>query len=161
MIIEYNKKYDEDIKDLLCELQEHLVALDIQKYNIITPEYRELYFKKVMEEVERFEGKIYLYEQDGKVVGFICGIINNDNQKTYEFEAPKRGRIDELVVSKTARGLGVGDKLITKMEEYFKSVGCKDILLSVFAYNEGARRFYEKHGYMPRMITMSKPNFNN
>ena len=63
------------------------------------------------------------------------------------------------MVSKTARGQGIGDKLITKMEEHFKQVGCKDVLLAVFAFNERAKSFYEKHGYMARMITMSKPNF--
>ena len=156
MIIEYDKQYDEDIKDLLVELQQHLVELDKEKYNKITKEYREKYFKKVMDEVSEFEGKIYLYIKDKKAVGFISAVINNEAQDEYDFTAPKRGRITELVVSKTQRCGGIGDALITKMEEYLYSVGCKDILLAVFAYNQRAYKFYEKHGYNARMYTMTK-----
>ena len=38
-IIDYSSKYDNDIKDLLVELQEHIVKIDKEKYNIleITP----------------------------------------------------------------------------------------------------------------------------
>lgn len=35
MIIEYDSKYDDDIKDLLVELQEHIAEIDKEKYNII------------------------------------------------------------------------------------------------------------------------------
>ena len=31
-IIEYNKKYDEDIKDLLVELEEYIVSIDEDQY---------------------------------------------------------------------------------------------------------------------------------
>ena len=41
-------------------------------------------------------------------------------------------------------------------EDYLKSVGCKDILLGVFAYNENAIKFYEKNGYHIRMLDMTK-----
>ena len=40
-IIDYSSKYDNDIKDLLVELQEHIVKIDKEKYNILTDDYRE------------------------------------------------------------------------------------------------------------------------
>ncbi len=49
MIIKYDSKYDEEIKNLLVELQEYIVSIDREKYNIITPEYRDEYFKKTLE----------------------------------------------------------------------------------------------------------------
>ena len=49
MIIEYNEIYDEQIKDLLVELQEHIVDIDEEGYNILTNEYREEYLKKTNE----------------------------------------------------------------------------------------------------------------
>lgn len=156
MIIEYDKKYDEQIKNLLVELQEHIVCLDIEKYNILGEDYGNLYFKQVMEEVERFEGKIYLYEENSKILGFVEGIINNEENETFELKVPKRGRVSELVVAKEARGKGIGDKLLNKMEQHFLENGCKDVLLAVFAYNDGAERFYKNHGYHSRMITMTK-----
>lgn len=45
-IINYSSQYDNDIKDLLVELQEHIVKIDKEKYNILTNEYRDTYFEK-------------------------------------------------------------------------------------------------------------------
>ena len=156
MIIEYNNKYDEDIKNLLEELQIYIASIDEEGYNIVTPAYREKYFIETMEEINKYEGKMFLYEENNKITGLIIGIINNEEEETYEFSAPKRGRITELIVSHTSRSNGIGTKLLKAMEDYLKSVGCEDILLGVFAYNEKAKNFYEKHGYHNRMIDMTK-----
>ena len=48
MIIEYDSMYDEDIKDLLVELQKHISDIDKEGYNILTDDYRDLYFKKTL-----------------------------------------------------------------------------------------------------------------
>lgn len=156
MIIEYNEKYKEEVKDLLVELQEYIVSIDKEKYNIITKEYRDNYFNKTMDEIYKYEGKMYLYKDNDKIIGFIVGLINNLEESTYDFKCPKRGRITELVVSKHYRKSGVGSILLHSMEDYLKSVGCKDILLGVFAYNENAIKFYEKNGYHIRMHDMTK-----
>ena len=156
MIIEYDEKYKEEVKDLLVELQEYIISIDKEKYNIITKEYRDNYFNKTMDEIYEYEGKMYLYKDNDKITGLIVGIINNLEESTYDFKCPKRGRITELVVSKHYRKSGVGSILLHSMEDYLKSVGCKDILLGVFAYNENAIKFYEKNGYHIRMHDMTK-----
>ena len=156
MIIEYDEKYKEEVKDLLVELQEYIISIDKEKYNIITKEYRDNYFNKTMDEIYKYEGKMYLYKDNDKIIGFIVGLINNLEESTYDFKCPKRGRITELVVSKHYRKSGVGSILLHSMEDYLKSVGCKDILLGVFAYNENAIKFYEKNGYHIRMHDMTK-----
>ena len=84
MITEYDKKYDEDIKDLLVELQEHVQSIDKEGYNILTKEYREEYFKKLLYEVNNSNGKILLYKEDNRLVGLVVGLINN-----YEEELDK------------------------------------------------------------------------
>ena len=156
MIIEYEEKYIEEVKDLLVELQEYIVDLDKEKYNIITKEYRELYFKEKMEEMEKYNGKIYLYEENGKILGLVMGIITNEETDTYDFKAPKRGRVTELIVDKKARLNGIGNKLLDKIEEYLKSKGCKAILIEVFGYNENALKFYDKNGYRTRLVDVIK-----
>ena len=156
MIIEYDKKYDEEIKNLLEELQVYIANIDEEGYNIVTPSYKEKYFIKTMEEVKQYEGKILLYKEDDKITGLIIGLINNEEESTYEFDSPKRGRITELIVSHESRSKGVGTKLLKAMEDYLSSEGCKDILLGVFAYNKKAKNFYEKNGYHNRMIDMTK-----
>lgn len=156
MIIEYNPKYVEDIKELLVELQSYIVDIDKEKYNIITDEYKEKYFNKMMDEVEKNDGKILLYVENNKVVGLIVGITNNEETLDYDFKAPKRGRITELIVSKNIRSKGVGSMLLEEMTKYLKEKNCKGVLIEVFGYNEKAIKFYEKNGYHTRVIDMIK-----
>jgi len=156
MIIEYETKYDEEVKDLLVELQEHIVSIDKEKYNLITSEYRETYFNKTIDEVNKYQGKIFLTKENEKITGLIIGLINNDETCEYDFKAPRRGRISELIVSKKCRVNGVGSNLLQAMEEYLKSVGCEDILIEVFGYNDLALEFYNKQCYHTRMIELTK-----
>ena len=48
-IIEYNADYIKQVKNLLVELQEHIVAIDNWFLNILTSDYREKYFEKTMQ----------------------------------------------------------------------------------------------------------------
>lgn len=62
----------------------------------------------------------------------------------------------ELVVSKNFQSKGIGQQLLDKMESYFKEVGCKGVLIDVFAYNVHAQKFYDKNGYFNRSIEIMK-----
>ena len=128
--------------------------MDKEGYNIVGDGYRDKYFEKTLEEVKKCNGKILLYKDDEKIVGLIVGIINNDETIRYDFKAPKRGRITELVVGKEYRGKGIGKELLLKMKEYLKSNGCEKIMIAVFGYNESAIRFYKENGFHIRMLDM-------
>lgn len=156
MIVEYDYKYTEEIKNLIVELQEHIVELDKEHYNVIGNNYRDEYFNKTLYEMEKYNGKMYLFKEDEKICGMVVGLINNDKIDTYDFKAPKRGRISELVISSKYRKKGYGKILLNSMENYLKSVGCEDILIDVFAYNDTAINFYQKNGYHIRMMEMIK-----
>ena len=156
MIIDYSELYKEDVKNLLLELQEHIHSVDPEGYNIVGPDYRELSFVDTMEDVNKYNGKIMLYLENDEVLGMVIGLINNDTEETYNFRAPKRGRISELVVKKDVRSKGIGSMLLKSMEDYLHSVGCESILIGVFAYNNEAVKFYEKNGYHNRMLDMIK-----
>lgn len=58
-IIEYNPKYDEQIKILLVELQSYITKIDKDKYNIITKEFKEKYFQKTIEEYKIMKEKYF------------------------------------------------------------------------------------------------------
>jgi ribosomal protein S18 acetylase RimI-like enzyme len=154
MIIDYDSKYDEEIKDLLVELQEYLSNLDKEGFNIVGKDYREEYFLKTMDEVKSNEGKILLYKVDGKIVGLAVGIVNNEPLDRCDFKVPKRGRVTELIVKKEYRGKKIGSKLLGEIKSYLKSIGCEKILIAVFGYNEGAIKFYKENGYHMRMMDM-------
>lgn len=156
MIIDYSELYKEDVKNLLLELQEHIHSVDPEGYNIVGVNYREMSFLDTMEDVKKYDGKIMLYVENDDVLGMVIGLINNDTEETYNFRAPKRGRISELVVKKDVRSKGIGSMLLKSMEDYLHSVGCESILIGVFAYNNEAVKFYEKNGYHNRMLDMIK-----
>ena len=84
MIIEYDSKYNEEIKDLLVQLQQHLVDIDEEEYNMVGDEYREKYFEKTMEDVKKFNGKILLYKDNERIVGLIKTKIKEIRRK-YKF----------------------------------------------------------------------------
>ena len=83
-------------------------------------------------------------------------IIEYEEYDYLDYICPKRWIIKELIVTAKIRNKGVGQLLINKMEEYFKSVGCEYVLVDVFAYNQKAITFYNKKNYHSRMIVEIK-----
>ena len=153
-IIEYEDKHLEDVRDLLVELEEYILTIDKDELDQLHPEYREKMALIELEEVKNNNGKCYLAIEKDKAIGLIMGTIPPYDEYDYlDYKCPKRGKITELIVTSKIRSKGVGQLLINKMEEYFKSVGCEYVIVDVFAYNENAINFYNKKGYHSRMIT--------
>lgn len=155
--IQYNEKYLEDIKDLLVELEEYIVSIDKDHLDYVHPEYREKMAVLDLEEVNKNNGKCYLAVENNKAIGLIMGCISSYDEYDYlDYKCPKRGEITELIVTNKIRSKGIGQGLINKIEEYFKSVGCEYVIVDVFAYNEIGKSFYNKKDYHARMETMIK-----
>ena len=156
-IIEYENKYLDDIRCLLTELEEYIVSIDKDELDHVHHEYYEKMALIDLQDLEENDGKCYLAIENNKVVGLIMGKIIKFGEYDYlDYKCPKEGRITELIVTSKIRSNGIGQSLIDKMENYFKSVGCKYILVDVFAYNENGINFYTKQDYHSRMHTMIK-----
>lgn len=156
-IIEYEDKYEENVKDLLVELQEHLVAIDSWHFQVMKECYREGCFKRDMQAVKTQNGKIFLCKENNNVVGLVLGTIPPPDDEDKETNTcAKNGHVIELIVSKNCRGSGIGKALLKKMEDYFKSMGCENISIEVYAPNTSAYKFYEKNGYKPLDIFVMK-----
>lgn len=152
-IIEYEDKYLEDVRDLLTELEEYIVSIDKDNLDQVHPEYREKMALIDLDDIKENNGKCYLAIENDKAIGLIMGTIPKYDEYDYlDYKCPKRGRITELIVTSKVRSKGIGNMLMNKMEEYFKSQRCEYILIDVFAYNENAINFYSKNNYHPRMI---------
>ena len=152
-IIEYEDKYLEDVKDLLVELEEYILTIDEDNLDKLDYEYRDKMALLDLKEVKSNSGKCYLAIEEEKTIGLIMGYVRSYDKYDYlDYKCPKSGEVSELVVSKSARGKGIGKKLMDKMENYFKSIGCEYIFIDVFAYNKNAIEFYNKHGYHTRML---------
>ena len=151
-IIEYEDKYLEDVRDLLVELEEYILSIDKDELDQLHPEYREKMALLDLEDVKKYDGKCYLAVENNKALGLIMGTIVQYEEYDYlDYKCPKMGEVTELVISKKSRSNGIGQQLMQKMEEYFKSQDCTWIKIDVFAYNDNAIKFYEKQGYHSRM----------
>ena len=157
-IVEYDDKYLEDVRDLLVELEEYILTIDKDNLDQIHPEYRDKMAILDLEEVKNYNGKCYLaIDESDKAIGLIMGTIPPYDEYDYlDYKCPSRGEITELVVTSKVRSKGVGQELMKKMEDYFKSQGCEYIIVDVFAYNLKGINFYEKQGYHSRMHTQIK-----
>lgn len=156
-IIEYDKKYEEDVKDLLVELEEFIVSIDKDNLDQVGVNYREEMIKYDLEEVNTNIGKCYLAIEDNKAIGLIMGYIVKYDERDYlDYKCPRKGRISELIVTKNTRSKGIGKQLMNKMEQYFKSENCEYISVEVFGYNDNGIKFYENDNYHTRCIDMIK-----
>jgi len=150
-IIEYNEKYLEDVKDLLVELEEYILSIDKDNLDQLHSDYREKMADLDLEKINNYDGKCYLAIENDKAIGLIMGCIPPYNEYDYlDYKCPKRGEITELIVTNKTRSKGIGQHLINKIEDYFKSKECEYIIVDVFAYNEIGKKFYTKNEYHTR-----------
>lgn len=150
-IIEYEEKYLDDVKDLLVELEEYILSIDDDELDQLHPEYRDKMALIDLEEVNENNGKCFLAIEDEKVIGLIMGAVRKYDEYDYlDYKCPKCGKVTELIISKKARSKGIGQQLMKKIENYFKSINCEYIIIDVFAYNTNGIKFYEQQGYHTR-----------
>lgn len=71
MIVEYDPKYDEQIKDLLVELQNYLIDIDDWHTQIMSPQYREKAYEMDMKKVKEQNGKVFVLDVMRKHNGLI------------------------------------------------------------------------------------------
>jgi len=155
------RKYKPSDKPSIVRLMEkfgdYLVTIDQMKRTRRMPDYSEYFTNKMLEDVNKHTGIIYIAENEGRIVGFIAGMIPRQSQEeSLETVPSKAGRITELFIDEQFRGQGIGKRLIEKMEEYFRQNGCDVSRVEVFEPNVKAHNFYQKLGYQDRSIDMLK-----
>ncbi len=64
--------------------------------------------------------------------------------------------IDDLCVDEAVRGQNIGKSLYEYVVEFAKEKEFDNITLNVWAFNEGAYKFYEKCGMTPQRIFMEQ-----
>ena len=85
-----------------------------------------------------------------------CGVLSLHPDADY-FTGHPRAFVDILIVASEAEGRGVGRALMAHAERWARQHHCLEVVLDVFAGNEGAIAFYERCGFRPDHIRMSRP----
>ncbi|GAB3025457.1 GNAT family N-acetyltransferase [Natronobiforma cellulositropha] len=100
---------------------------------------------------------------DGDVVGFASYALERG---TFTLDT-RRGLLSNIYVVPEARNRGVGTALLETVEDALAERGATVVMLEAMASNEGARRFYRRHGYetyrvgMERTLTSKSPAEND
>ena len=87
------------------------------------------------------------------IVGFVMFTTENGS---YEQDT-RRGVVENLYVTRSQRGNGIGSALLAEAEQRLVDRGVEAVGLEVMAANEDARRFYDDHGYTPHRVELEKP----
>jgi ribosomal protein S18 acetylase RimI-like enzyme len=64
--------------------------------------------------------------------------------------------IESLAVRESHRGRGIGSTLMDRIDSSLEANGIRDVFVGALAGNEGAVRLYERRGFRPTWLYLSK-----
>jgi ribosomal protein S18 acetylase RimI-like enzyme len=102
-----------------------------------------------------WDGRIFVAEQDDRVVGFVCVLANFDSKDMIEAHT-RHAFITDLVVTMKLRSQGIGRSLLQEAESFALKRGASVLRLNVLAGNTTARAMYGKANFRELEIKMIK-----
>ena len=138
---------------LTAELQEHERALRPSRRP--GAEMKEEYvaaMERALAEAKE-DGALHVAEAaDGRVLGFIACFVREDTLESVPLEV----RIEELVVTRAARGRGVGRSLVAAACRFARGRKVARVVMSVLTVNRQAAAAYAALGFRPVLATLEK-----
>ena len=157
MIREYEERDEKVVKTFLVELQDYLIEYDDQKLLKRFEEDGTQYLENLLSNIQKGNGKILIYEDEGTPIGFVAGYIEEvDKVDQLMSNIQKPGYVAELFVQESSRGKGFGKALMSAMENYFRECGCDFVTVTVDRFNASAVNMYASNGFTERDILMLK-----
>ena len=86
---------------------------------------------------------VLIAEADGEPIGYITGRVTTEARRVL----PRRAIVEDWYVEESARGDGVGKRLLAELEQRFVDAGCQVIESATWSGNEGARRAHDALGF--------------
>jgi GNAT superfamily N-acetyltransferase len=88
--------------------------------------------------------------QEKDVVGHLVGkLVGPDALRLVRFAV-----LESMRVRPDLRGQGIGALLIDEFTRWARRSGAEVASVTAYAANDGARRFYARHGFAPMSVTM-------
>ena len=85
--------------------------------------------------------------QPGVPVGYVAGELVRYPENPFR-RSFALGLVDQLTIVTEVRRRGHGERLLEELLALFRAGGVARVELSVWAFNAGARRFYERQGFV-------------
>ena len=96
---------------------------------------------------------ILVAERDGAVVGYVYGALEGYDYMSLRGPA---GVLHDIVVDPSHRREGIGRLLLDAALEALERRGAPRVVLSTAAVNEPAQHLFERAGFRPTMIEMTR-----
>lgn len=85
-----------------------------------------------------------------RTVGHLVGKLRGPSS----IQPSRLAVLESMRVAPDARGHGVGGQLVGRFFEWAREHAAVQADVSAYAANDGARRFYARHGFEPHEVTM-------
>ena len=102
---------------------------------------------------------LFLARLAGAPIGYALGHVDaaSDGWVADTWRVGERiGELESIAVLPEHRGRGVGEALLDLVDEEFARIGVADVLVGLLPGNEGARRLYERRGFRPTWLYLSR-----
>lgn len=93
--------------------------------------------------------------EDGRIIGFAQGSIESTPSHAALLDR-RLFALYDLVVEPEMRRHGVATRLLEGCLEWVRAQGVSDIELNVFAFNEEAIAFYQRHGFRVQRLRLAR-----
>lgn len=113
------------------------------------------YIAHLFECCAKWRGRMFVAEVDGAVVGFLC-VYGHCPQEELDESPEPYAFVSDLVVLPQYRNRGIGARLLEVADAYARECGMQQIKIGVLQRNGGALRLYERVGFRPYRIELTK-----
>ena len=92
---------------------------------------------------------VLVAEVDGRLAGALTYFV-----RPGLFHGGSWGYVDELIVTASVRGRGIGDALLRAALQRFRAAGCREAAVSTMLDNDAAVALYRKHGFVDESLQL-------
>lgn len=144
------------IEDLprVQELSQELFFSDYPNDSLLNTDwtYSEEGKKSFVSRITEENGFCFVAQTNEGVIGYATGSI----MPILAWRPVKRLEMENLIVTEKFRGQGIGEKLAQAVFDLGKSLGMERVMVSAYATNDGAVKFYKRVGFIPDCLQLEK-----
>jgi GNAT superfamily N-acetyltransferase len=142
------------LHDYFIELQNYECQLDPGKPEGST--IAAVYLNRMFARCRDWEGRIFVAEVAGQVVGFVC-VWGKVRPEEPDENPAEYALVSDLVVRMPYRRRGIGKPLLSGAEHFARTRGATSLRIGVSAQNVAAKALYESIDFNDYKVELVKP----